>query len=67
MSIFELIHKGGLLMIPILLCSVFALGIIVERMMWAGLALISILLAIFFHRHRHQLYRDPEALASEWE
>lgn len=33
----------------------------------AGLALIGILLAIFFHRQRHQLYRDPEALASERE
>jgi biopolymer transport protein ExbB len=32
MSIFELIIKGGVLMIPISLCSVFALGIIVERM-----------------------------------
>jgi len=31
MSIFDLIIKGGLLMIPISLCSVFSLGIIVER------------------------------------
>ena len=31
MSIFDLILKGGVLMIPISLCSVFALGIIVER------------------------------------
>ena len=33
MSIFELIIKGGVLMIPITLCSVFALGIIVERVL----------------------------------
>ena len=31
MSLFDLIIKGGVLMIPISLCSVFALGIIVER------------------------------------
>jgi len=31
MSIFDLIIKGGLLMIPLSLCSVFSLGIIVER------------------------------------
>jgi biopolymer transport protein ExbB len=31
MSIIDLILKGGLLMIPISLCSIFAVGIIVER------------------------------------
>jgi len=31
MSIIDLVLKGGLLMIPISLCSVFAVGIIVER------------------------------------
>ncbi len=31
MSLLDLIIKGGVLMIPISLCSVFALGIIVER------------------------------------
>ncbi len=31
MSIIDLILKGGLLMIPITLCSIFAVGIIVER------------------------------------
>ena len=33
MSIFDLIIKGGLLMIPLSLCSVFSLGIIVERVL----------------------------------
>jgi len=33
MSIFELIMKGGILMIPIAICSVYALGIIVERLL----------------------------------
>ncbi len=32
MSIIDLILKGGLLMIPISLCSIFAVGIIAERM-----------------------------------
>jgi biopolymer transport protein ExbB/TolQ len=30
-SVFELIQSGGLLMIPILFCSVLAMGIIGER------------------------------------
>jgi membrane protease YdiL (CAAX protease family) len=33
----------------------------------AGLALTGILLVIFFYQQRHQLYRDPEAMASERE
>ena len=33
MSIIDLILKGGLLMIPISLCSIFAVGIIVERVL----------------------------------
>ena len=32
MSIFSLIIKGGILMIPLSLCSVYSLGIIVERL-----------------------------------
>jgi biopolymer transport protein ExbB len=32
MSIVDLIIKGGILMIPIALCSVFSLGVIVERL-----------------------------------
>ena len=32
MSLFNLMIKGGVLMIPITLCSVFSLGIIVERL-----------------------------------
>ena len=33
MTFLELILKGGILMIPIILCSVVSLGIIIERMM----------------------------------
>ena len=32
MSIWDLILKGGILMIPIAICSVYALGIIIERL-----------------------------------
>ncbi|MEE9537503.1 MAG: MotA/TolQ/ExbB proton channel family protein [Desulfobacterales bacterium] len=32
MPLIEIFHKGGVLMIPITLCSIFALGIILERL-----------------------------------
>ena len=32
MSILSLIIKGGILMIPIFLCSIYSLGIIIERL-----------------------------------
>jgi len=55
MSIFEIVVKGGILMIPIGLCSIIALAILIER--WVSLRKIQINTKAFITRVRNILLR----------
>ena len=55
MSIFEIVMKGGILMIPIGLCSIIALAILIERLV--SLRKIRINAKAFITRVRNILLR----------